>query len=474
MPLGGLKSNDKKTMDLAAALGDLEDFESLSDAHVLQLKERVRSVLLLLVSGEEAKRPLVPRGDEMLLSVQEQANPASYWVTVAEKTAQGEHTALYKMDVNAQTGSVGVVFACSDTSEDARRAKGECLLRPLPLRFRALDTDWELAADPTTAKTAEDDKQQQGEGQALLLLTEIDATSGQRRGAPRAVAVSYPASQLYSSHRYLAFLEASSIQHDRLMRMPRYDDAQLGTVALMLEHGAWGMNLVPARLDVRGARLVCGTHCNLDYPVGTAAKSSADGTEVLVFLERDEPDLSLVYRAATEPAAVPFNFDTCHGARSRWCAMGFAQDYADIDLEHAKTVLDPEATQRHHQATSAGSECTRRGDFLEARAHYERAVADKPDDVESLYNLGCCCARVGDPSAALDHLAKAAHWGFRDWAHAYHDEDWESVRNLPAFVEILQSMHRCNPSGASHSALSSPPTRQQKDLALAGMGVTAI
>ena len=74
-----------------------------------------------------------------------------------------------------------------------------------------------------------------------------------------------------------------------------------------------------------------------------------------------------------------------------------------------------------------------RGEYAEAKARLEEALAGHPDAGGLLYNLACAESRLGETDAALGHLERAIEiWpGFREAAAG--DPDLESIRDDPRF-----------------------------------------
>ena len=69
-----------------------------------------------------------------------------------------------------------------------------------------------------------------------------------------------------------------------------------------------------------------------------------------------------------------------------------------------------------------------------------RAIEVDPDDPMLLYNVACTYAQLGKANAALDALEHAVDkgWGDRNWLD--NDSDMDSIRSLPRFHAITQSM----------------------------------
>lgn len=63
-----------------------------------------------------------------------------------------------------------------------------------------------------------------------------------------------------------------------------------------------------------------------------------------------------------------------------------------------------------------------------------------PDDPMLLYNLGCIHALAADPEVAMDCLEQAVRAGLTQKGWFQHDGDLDSLRNLPRFQALLDSL----------------------------------
>jgi quercetin dioxygenase-like cupin family protein len=74
-----------------------------------------------------------------------------------------------------------------------------------------------------------------------------------------------------------------------------------------------------------------------------------------------------------------------------------------------------------------------RGEFAQAKAMLEPAVAENPDAGGLLYNLACAESRLGETDAAIGHLARAVEIEPNFARYAQDDEDLEPIRSDPRF-----------------------------------------
>ena len=72
----------------------------------------------------------------------------------------------------------------------------------------------------------------------------------------------------------------------------------------------------------------------------------------------------------------------------------------------------------------------------EGLATDRRLVELLPRDPRVRYNLACSCALAGAADEALQHLDEACRLGFDDLALLRRDQDLDSIRSDPKFIEI--------------------------------------
>jgi predicted esterase len=80
------------------------------------------------------------------------------------------------------------------------------------------------------------------------------------------------------------------------------------------------------------------------------------------------------------------------------------------------------------------------GRYADAERDCGRLAELQPKDPGHPYNLACAQARQGHSEQALASLAKAVELGFGDAAHAQEDDDLASLRQLPAFAKLVETM----------------------------------
>lgn len=106
-------------------------------------------------------------------------------------------------------------------------------------------------------------------------------------------------------------------------------------------------------------------------------------------------------------------------------ALGAALHQIDIDPDNARAYY------------MAATQQLRMGDSEAGARNIETALRMRPDEFGVLYNASCYYALAGKPDLALDLLERAvrAGQGFREWIE--HDADYDDLRHLPRFRQIV-------------------------------------
>jgi tetratricopeptide (TPR) repeat protein len=78
----------------------------------------------------------------------------------------------------------------------------------------------------------------------------------------------------------------------------------------------------------------------------------------------------------------------------------------------------------------------RNGDYAAARATIEKGLEEHPDNPSLLYDLACLEALAGESDTALEHLRRAVELKPEYAKDAREEEDFASIRDLPAFLPI--------------------------------------
>ena len=87
------------------------------------------------------------------------------------------------------------------------------------------------------------------------------------------------------------------------------------------------------------------------------------------------------------------------------------------------------------------------GELLPLRGHYARSLeidrrlvslAAIPIDYLAHYNLACSLAMQGAPGQAIEALGRAIAYGYDDFDHLEIDPDLDTLRELPAYRDLLK------------------------------------
>jgi len=116
-----------------------------------------------------------------------------------------------------------------------------------------------------------------------------------------------------------------------------------------------------------------------------------------------------------------------------------------LGLEFLADVLGMEARERPTNAAalvSLGMVLTQLGRYQEGLLVDQRLVELHPEDPTAHYNLACSLALTGERHKALDSLEEAARRGYDDAPHLAADQDLESLRGEPRFLELLKKLEK--------------------------------
>ena len=82
------------------------------------------------------------------------------------------------------------------------------------------------------------------------------------------------------------------------------------------------------------------------------------------------------------------------------------------------------------------------GEPERAFEYAEQAIAVDPEEVSTLYNVGCMYAQTGNYDRAIENLAAAIERGFASPEWIDSDPDWDKIRDDPRFQEIRRRMDK--------------------------------
>ncbi len=112
------------------------------------------------------------------------------------------------------------------------------------------------------------------------------------------------------------------------------------------------------------------------------------------------------------------------------------REYLDFSLEFCGKILD-RRPEHPHALEIAAFRLTELGFYTDALLLDQRLAGLRPGDPAVFYDLACSYALVGLPDAAIEALARAVRYGYRDARHMSVDDDLKSLRQDPRFKEIV-------------------------------------
>ena len=155
------------------------------------------------------------------------------------------------------------------------------------------------------------------------------------------------------------------------------------------------------------------------------------------FLERRDPG-SALDRFEALTAREPDNAKAHFGALMAGFELG-QQAYARA-LPHGKLALRSERDltpeQRHLALRAVGVMQLAENQVREAAETLAELVVRAPELAEAQYNYACALARLGDATAAIDHLRTALRLDGELASHARQDEDFKSLRGSAVFEQL--------------------------------------
>jgi clan AA aspartic protease (TIGR02281 family) len=73
----------------------------------------------------------------------------------------------------------------------------------------------------------------------------------------------------------------------------------------------------------------------------------------------------------------------------------------------------------------------------EAREWMDKLIAEDPDDSGNYYDKACLYSRMGKLDEAVNALRSAFENGYRRFPHIENDDDLDPIRELPAFIDLM-------------------------------------
>lgn len=110
------------------------------------------------------------------------------------------------------------------------------------------------------------------------------------------------------------------------------------------------------------------------------------------------------------------------------------------------------------------------GDYKLAAQYYHLVIRAGRGCCNDLYNLACCYGRLGDSKLAARYLTRSVEAGFSDTELIRMDPDFQGIKDVPRFREIVEKLTReisrkskksDNPSSDRELAVRTPKTEDQ-------------
>lgn len=108
-----------------------------------------------------------------------------------------------------------------------------------------------------------------------------------------------------------------------------------------------------------------------------------------------------------------------------------------IQVCNQKLTHAPHAPRNADELYDRGVYALNIGDFIQARAFFEKALRMKPDEPHLLYSLAATHAQTGAHEQALDYLNRTIQLQPRYRAQALNDSDFSELREDKRFLELL-------------------------------------
>jgi hypothetical protein len=131
-------------------------------------------------------------------------------------------------------------------------------------------------------------------------------------------------------------------------------------------------------------------------------------------------------------------------AKDRKSFYGMISRRSDVMLLR----IDHVSRLEQGRASQPGSAAFR-ADLDRRRLELGQQLALRGADAELLFQLACVHAQLGDGAIALDTLERAAGAGFESWSRLDGDAAFDSVRELPRFVDLLRKQRSLRYSHSS-------------------------
>jgi len=112
-----------------------------------------------------------------------------------------------------------------------------------------------------------------------------------------------------------------------------------------------------------------------------------------------------------------------------------------INLPNLEVDLDINVNRLFEVLLSHGTRCLDQKETLEeGKSILQDAMALSPRHPTVHYNLSCAEALLGNPQKAIEELKISIECGYKNLEHIQQDHDLDSLRNLPEFQNVVDSL----------------------------------
>lgn len=174
---------------------------------------------------------------------------------------------------------------------------------------------------------------------------------------------------------------------------------------------------------------------------GTAEDACAKGDESVVFTRarKDKPKGPVGLPAAAG-AYDPRAYSKPQARARRFIEEG-ANYLAEGSFEKARAQflkaieLAPNIPEAYN---GVGVTYYARNQYDEALEWYKKALRAAPEFGDAYYNMACIYALTGKKALAIDYLTLAMLNGYKDWDEMANDHDLDSLKDEPAYKDLLK------------------------------------
>lgn len=204
---------------------------------------------------------------------------------------------------------------------------------------------------------------------------------------------------------------------------PDYFEADIRLGALLGKTG----DFERAAQALQRARTLAPSNAKVYYYLGLLALEQGNVEQAIAQLERAKQLKPPYYE-------IHFQLGTIYGQ------MG--NDAAALREFSAAAELNPANAEVQE---SMGVALYAMGRHAQAREAWKRSLQLNPEQPRIYYNLACAEAMLGNTGGALRDLEQALRKGYRDYASIAENPDLASLRNEPAFHEMLRQLRDESP-----------------------------